>query len=132
MKPIVRNIAIATSLTVASGILMFATSAQAISFTPQDANEAVENVSEPVEEVVEEPPVEPVEPVEPTPEPPAEDNSGTTTIEDIIGGDSGTTPDGSNGSPNTAVPEPATILGTLAFSTLGGSAWLKRKRKQGS
>jgi hypothetical protein len=27
------------------------------------------------------------------------------------------------------VPEPATILGTLAFSTLGGS-WLKRKRKK--
>jgi hypothetical protein len=28
------------------------------------------------------------------------------------------------------VPEPTTILGTLAFSALGGSTWLKRKRKQ--
>jgi hypothetical protein len=28
-----------------------------------------------------------------------------------------------------AVPEPTTILGTLAFGSLGGGAWLKRKRK---
>jgi hypothetical protein len=31
-----------------------------------------------------------------------------------------------------SVPEPTTILGTLAFSALGGGSWLKRKRqKQG-
>ncbi|PSB05205.1 hypothetical protein [Merismopedia glauca] len=29
-----------------------------------------------------------------------------------------------------AVPEPTTMLGTLAFSILGSSAWLKRKRKK--
>ncbi|PSB03397.1 PEP-CTERM sorting domain-containing protein [Merismopedia glauca] len=32
--------------------------------------------------------------------------------------------------PGTTVPEPTTILGTLAFSALGGSTWLKRRRKQ--
>lgn len=32
--------------------------------------------------------------------------------------------------PGTVVPEPTTILGTLAFSALGGSTWLKRKRKE--
>jgi hypothetical protein len=30
----------------------------------------------------------------------------------------------------TGVPEPTTILGTLAFSALGGRTWLKRRRKQ--
>jgi hypothetical protein len=32
--------------------------------------------------------------------------------------------------PPTGVPEPTTILGTLAFSALGGRTWLKRRRKQ--
>jgi hypothetical protein len=31
----------------------------------------------------------------------------------------------------TAVPEPSSILGMLAFGTLGGRAWLKRRKKQG-
>lgn len=30
----------------------------------------------------------------------------------------------------TAVPEPTTVLGTLAFGALGGSSWLKRRKKQ--
>jgi hypothetical protein len=32
--------------------------------------------------------------------------------------------------PPTGIPEPTTILGTLAFGALGGNTWLKRRRKQ--